>query len=630
MNGVRPGAAKAGARLQKARELVAGGAFVEARVLLQRLVRGARPPALAWGLLAHVEAELGNRAEALRHARRALAAGAAEPALKTNVARVLWRCGATDEALGAVREALSVAPAHGEGLDLLGQILIARNELDEAEQVYRRAVSATPGEARLWANLAAVESARGYPSRAVAAYQEARRRDPRLPVQSGLASALLVLGHAGEAVELHREACRTLPPAAPAHSGYLLALNYLEGLDEAELLQAHRTWGERLASASGGPLCPPRAPDPDRRLRIGYLSPDLRAHSVASFLQGLLEAHDRGGFEIFCYSTSPREDAVSQALRAAADHWRACAGEAPSALAGRVAADGIDILVDLAGHTAHNSLPVFALRPAPLQFTYLGYPNTTGLPAIDGRIVDEITDPPGSERWCTEELVRVPAPFLAYRPPREVPDPSPPPAADNGFVTFGSFNNLSKVGPSVVAAWADLLAAVPGSRLLLKSPALTDPEVRAMVEARFRGRGIETARLELLGHTPGRQAHLALYRRLDIALDTFPYNGTTTTCEALLMGVPVVSLAGRVHRSRVGASLLAAIGRPEWVADDPARYVAIAAELAGTGTERLAGLRAGLRDALLRSPLCDAARLARGIEQAWRARWQAWCRDQGA
>jgi predicted O-linked N-acetylglucosamine transferase (SPINDLY family) len=343
---------------------------------------------------------------------------------------------------------------------------------------------------------------------------------------------------------------------------------------------------------------------------------------VSYFFEPVLAAHDAAAFEVFCYSDAPVADAVTQRLRAQAGQWRDIAGLSDERVAALIRADRIDLLVDLAGHTARNRLLVFARRPAPVQATWLGYPNTTGLAAIDFRVTDAVSDPPGqTEAWHTEELVRLAGPFSCYAPPAESPPVSPLPALAAGHVTFGCLNNLAKLTPPTVALWAQLLGAVAGSRLLLKASGLADAETAARLRQEFAGQGIDPARLDLRGAGQSVARHLGVYHQVDVALDPFPYNGTTTTCEALWMGVPVVTLAGDAHVSRVGASLLTHLDLTACIAESPAAYVDRARGLAGD-LARLAVLRAGLRERLRASPLCDGPGFTRQLEDAFRAMWR--------
>ncbi|HEY9843927.1 MAG TPA: hypothetical protein V6D23_25880 [Candidatus Obscuribacterales bacterium] len=359
-------------------------------------------------------------------------------------------------------------------------------------------------------------------------------------------------------------------------------------------------------------------------LKIGYVSPIFRHHAAAFFIEPLLMAHDRQNYDVFCYSDVKTPDAMTRRLQSLAGNWRETHGLEHRALAELIHRDQIDILVDLAGHTAHNRLVVFALKPAPVQVTFRDYPNTTGLSTIDYRLTDAWADPPGlTERFHTEELVRLPLGFSCYLPP-ESPAVADLPALSSGYVTFGSFNNLCKLSPATLDLWAGVLRAVPGSRLLLKSLALADAPTCQNFKARFAAQGIAAERLLLQGHSPTFREHLDSYRQVDIALDPFPYNGTTTTCEALWMGLPVVTLAGSTHVARVGVSLLMSLGLKDWIANTQEEYIALARHLAADPAA-LKQIRAGMRACLRASTLCDAERFTRSVEAAYRTMWQRWC-----
>jgi FkbM family methyltransferase len=365
-------------------------------------------------------------------------------------------------------------------------------------------------------------------------------------------------------------------------------------------------------------------------LRVGFVSPDLRRHSVASFLEPILDGRDPEALHVTCYADVERPDEVSARLRAAADRWRAIHGVPDAEVARLVRADRIDVLIDLAGHTAGNRVSLFAARLAPVQMSYLGYPNTTGLETVDWRVTDAWADPPGlTEALHSEELLRVPGGFLCFRPHPDSPQPTPAPALARGRVTFGSFNQAAKISPATLQSWAEVLRQVPGARLCLKSPAFADPPTRADFERRLVSSPLAGLPVELWGHLPDERAHLAAYGDIDIALDTWPYGGTTTTCEALWMGVPVVTLAGGSHASRVGASLLSRLGEPSLIADSRQGYVAAAVGLA-TDLERLAGLRASLRGLMTACGLTDGRAFAVAFGEALRRAWRFHCRRVGA
>ena len=352
-------------------------------------------------------------------------------------------------------------------------------------------------------------------------------------------------------------------------------------------------------------------------MRIGYVSGDFKRHSVANFLLPVFTHHDRRVFEIHCYSNNVSDDDVTGRLMGAVDHWRRISGLDDEVAAKMIAEDGIDILVDLSGHTAHNRLSLFARQPAPVQVTWLGYPGTTGVAAIGYRLVDSITDPPGdSDSYYCEKLIRLDPGFLSYAPLDPAPEPVLRPNG-NGRIRFGSFNNPAKLSPATLDLWGRLMNEVEGSVLVLKGRPFADPQVRRMLLKRFLERGIPEERIVLLEHIAAPDQHMGAYGEIDIALDPFPYNGTTTTCEAMWMGVPVVTLLGNRHSSRVGASLLTQVELTDLIAADEAEFIRIAADLAADA-ERRAILRQTLRGRMKASPLCDGPGLTRRLEESFR------------
>lgn len=535
---------------------------------------------------AHQEEKNGRYEEAARIYRAAIASSGGDAELWYGLGFVLSRLQQGEAAIEAYRKGLALKPDHARMRNDLALVLMGQQRFEEAR-------------AELGAALAAA---------------------PDLPAVHGNFGVLChQLGDLDEAIEHFRRAHRLAPGDADIHGNLLLMLNYSAALPPAEIYAEHRRFGALHVQAVVPPQ-PERAWP--RRLRVGYVSPDFRSHVVSSFMLPILERHDRTAFEVYCYYTYPAADHFSARIKSLADHWIACAALGPAALAARIRADRIDILVDLAGHTAHQRLEAFALRPAPVQMTYLGYPNTTGLDAIDYRLTDALADPPGeSDAQHVERLLRLPRCFLCYRPGGDRPDVVPAPCAATGTVTFGSFNNFQKLSPPFFAAVARILAGVPGSRLLLKARPLSSQAIARRVHERFRAAGIDPSRIELLGWEATPENHLAAYQRVDIALDSFPYNGTTTTCEALWMGVPVVGLRGDRHAARVGATLLHAVALDELVADDVDGYVRIARSLAGD-RGRLEGLRAGMRARLRTSALRDEEGFVRGLEDAYRTAWQ--------
>ena len=359
-----------------------------------------------------------------------------------------------------------------------------------------------------------------------------------------------------------------------------------------------------------------------RRLRIGYVSPDFRAHSVAYFIEPVLKYHDSGHYEIFCYYNHTVEDSVTRRLRAHTDHWRTISGLSDDEAAQLIRKDHIDILVDLAGHTGNNRLLVFARKPAPIQATWLGYLNTTGLAAMDYRITDHSASPPGiTDRYHSENLIRLPDSQWCYQPPAECPPVTPLPALTTGLITFGSLHNLAKVTPEVIRLWSRVLMVIPDSRLIMAARGLN--RLRLQMEERFAEDRIKSSRLELLDAMPFDE-YLALHQRIDVNLDTFPYSGGTTTCHSLWMGVPIITLAGETVTSRGGASLLGSLRLTELIAKSETEYLDIAVHL-GKKIEFLAAIRTGLRERMINSPLTNAQNFTKNLEQAYRDMWERWC-----
>lgn len=457
------------------------------------------------------------------------------------------------------------------------------------------------------------------------ALERARQIEPDSPLLSTPFGRLHTeLGDHQMAIAMHRKATASNPTDPMIHSMLLCAMNYSDAVTQNDIFDAARKSPLRRLAPSA-PRGDATVTDALRKLRVGFVSPDLRRHSVGYFLLPLIEQLDRTQISAICYSDTLQPDAITDKFRAAADEWRASGRLRDDALAKQIRADRIDVLIDLCGHWVHNRLAVFAQRPAPLQISWLGYPNTTGLSTIDYRITDEIADPPGDgDALHTETLLRIPAPFVCYGGALPAPDAAPPPCLRKGAVTFGSFNNLAKLSDSTVRLWARILQAVPGSGLLLKSGGAGDAEVQRSFGGRLAGHGIDPARVQWLAWRGTTEEHLSAYANMDVALDPFPYNGTTTTCEALWMGVPVVALRGDRHAGRVSASLLSAAGFPEWIADTQGQYVETAVRLA-TDTAGLAALRQSLRARMTASALCDGAGFARRFEAALRKVWVSHC-----
>ena len=406
--------------------------------------------------------------------------------------------------------------------------------------------------------------------------------------------------------------------------------------------EAHRQWGVAFSALyerdryTDWPECKKAK---DRQLRIGYLSADFFVHSVSYFIEAPLTYRDRALMHCTCYSNVARKDKKTSFFEKMCDTWRSIHDKTSKEVAEMVRRDRIDILIELTGHTAGNRLDVMALHPAPVQMTWIGYPNTTGLPAIDYRITDSIVDPPNTTQKYTETLLRLPGPFLCYTPPPDAPAVTNTPALKNGYITFGSFNNLAKVNARVLAVWCAILHSVPFSRLLMKCKPFASPTVVAKMHAKFAAFGIPSTRVDLISLLPTTTEHLDAYAAVDISVDTFPYAGTTTTCEALFMGVPVITLHKSdppLHAHNVGATLLSRIGAeagqvgmeaglgPLLIAEHEREYVDMAVRLCAD-VNRLQSIRQGMRERMLRSSLCQGKQFVQQLEQLYRKAWEAHC-----
>ena len=544
------------------------------------------------------------------------------------LALLLTQSGQGAQAIHHLQRAVQAAPKVPGYRNNLANALMGAGRYGEAAEQLRKALEADPRYERAWLGLALALTNSGDAAGAIEACERGRALRPAWPeLARAHASALEAADRIDDAIEVLAAAVAATPADAELRSRLLLALNYSTRPAE-EIAAAHRDYRRRVPLPL--PACPPRDPDPARALRIGILSGDLRTHSVGYFAEPFLAAKPAGTV-LVAFSTNPPspDDAMERRFRALFDRWIEAAFLDDAALDAAIREARIDVLVELSGHTAGGRLSALDRKPAPVIVTAIGYPNTTGHPAVDVRIVDGVTDPAtdvggagSADALATERLVRLDPCFLGYCWPEHAVEPRLP-DADAPF-TFGSFNLSSKVSADTVALWAQVLGAVPGSRLLVKSKSLAGDAARAHFVARLEAGGIARERIEIVAYTKGIAEHLALYGRVHAALDTTPYNGTTTTCEALWMGVPVVVIEGDRHAARVGASLLRTVGLPELVARDPAEFVAIARRLADDRAW-LAELRLGLRARLAASPLADTRAYAARFHAALRSAWAHRC-----
>lgn len=543
-----------------------------------------------------------------------------------NLGMTLQKLRRTPEAVASLRVAVKLAPQQADTWNGLGCALGDIGELVESESSIRRALSLRPNDATILYNLGRVLGGLTKYDEAAEAYRSALRINPNhVTALLNLANILGEAGQIDETVALQRRTVELAPQDASLHSNLLLSLHYSPTFSPEQILQEHHKWAERHAPAERRKTGHANDRSPNRKLRIGYVSPDFCRHPVASFLESVLAGHDRSQFEVFGYSNAQYPDEMTTKLRGLLDGWRDISRTSDDDASKEVEDDRIDILIDLAGHTAHNRAPLMARGAAPVQVTYLGYPDTTGIPAVQFRLTDAYADPPGmTESHHTETLIRLSDCFLCYKPDDDVPDPGPPPSERNGFITFGSYNNFAKVTEPMMALWAQIMGRVPRSRLILKARALAGATAKQRVTDLFKRHSIEPERLTIVGWTEYAKRHQVI-QDADVALDSFPYHGTTTTCEVLWAGVPWVTLAGRTHVSRVGVSILSNVGLEELIANGEAEYVEKAVALANDAA-RLTSLRRGLRDRLRVSPLLQRDTFARKLETAYREMWRRWCK----
>ena len=539
-----------------------------------------------------------------------------------SAATLLAQAGCKEEAADGFMQAIGLNPGYAEAHNGLALALKEQGRLSEAEKACRQAIAANPEFVEAWTNLGNIQHLAGQLVAAEKAQRHAISISPDYAVAHyNLGKALADQWRVDAAIDCYQTAILKDPVYQDAWESLMLNELYQPQATEQSIYERHQAWVKSLVPVS---VVEKHNLDrsPDRRLRIGYLSPDFRTHSCAYFLAPLLAAHDRSAVEVFAYANLRRADEMTERFKGLVDHWRDIIDLDDRAAVQQIKADGIDILVELAGHSANNRLGVCAYRPAPIQVTWLGYPATTGLSEIDYRLTDGITDPVGpADDFHAETLWRLEGGFHCYEGPETAPDVAPPPFERNDGVTFGSFNNIAKITPEVITAWAGILLQVAGSRLIIKGKMFDFDETKQTLRDQFTALGIERNRLELRSWISRDEDPMALYNDIDIALDTFPYNGATTTFEALWMGVPVVTLRGNRHAGCVGAGVLTHLSAPEWIAESCAQYTKIVIDLT-ENKEKLAEIRRDLRTRLTSSTLGDSRHFARKIEAAYRAMWR--------
>jgi protein O-GlcNAc transferase len=600
------------------------GRLAPAEGLYREILQDQPRHAFSRFLLGRIALQQGDFDRARECIEQAIEIDDSNPSFHNDLGLVYQTLNRLDEAIASYERAVALGPEFYEANYNLGRIRFDQGRLTEAAELFEKAVAAQPALVQAWCQLGFIAGKLGKLDDALRHFLKALELQPHsVEVHHNLGNVYLDMGLPEEALDNYQRALAIQPDHRATHGNLVFTLLYLASSTPENILAAHRRYGE-LCEAQLKPSWPAHrnVRDPERRLRIGYVSPDFRWHSVACFIEPVLANHDKSAVEIHCYYTHHDRDATTERLSRLADHWIPCADLSDDALAQRIMDDGIDVLVDLAGRTQGNRLSVFARKPAPVQVSYLGYPATTGLSAIDYRLTTADLDPPGSEAWHTEQLYRLPTTLWCYRVPDDLPEIDPkPPVLSKGYVTFASMNTLAKVSTTTITAWAEILNAVPGARLLMTN--VPEGVARKLLITRLGSRGIDARRLDLYSRIP-RQEFLALTRDIDIVLDSFPYNGTTTTCEALSLGLPVVTVTGRTSVARSGHALLRSLSLPGLVARNVPEYVRIATDLA-RDTGRLAAVRRALPARFLSSPLRDEAILARDLEGAYRVMWRKWC-----
>jgi predicted O-linked N-acetylglucosamine transferase (SPINDLY family) len=529
-----------------------------------------------------------------------------------------------DEAVACCRRALELKPDYAEAYNNLGNTFRDVGELGEAVENYRRALDLKPDFAMAHNGLGVAFNDRSNPDEAVACFRRALDIKPDFAdAHNNMGGAFNNQGLLDEAVACFRRAPELIPDFAGAQSNLLFTLQYCAGVTPAALAEAHAEFDRQHAAPLGVAIAPhENVRDPHRRLRLGFVSPDLALHPVGFFLVRILENLSQEQQDVICYSDRIIKDDLTRRFQAAATQWRDVIGMGDERLAEQIRADRVDILFDLAGHTAHNRLLVFARKPAPIQITWIGYEGTTGLATMDYLLADRHVVPVGTEQYYREHVLRMPDGYLCYDPPAAAPPVGPLPALAKGYTTFGSFNNLAKITPEVVAVWAKILHRAPTARLVLKYRGLGDPTVKQRYLDLFAAHDVGPQRLELLPFGSYAE-YLATYHEVDVALDPFPFSGSATTCDALWMGVPVVTCPGETFASRHSLSHLSNVGLTETIAHDLDEYVELAVALAAD-LPRLSALRACLRQQMPASPLCDGKRFAAHLESILRDVWQQW------
>ncbi|HVT79435.1 MAG TPA: tetratricopeptide repeat protein [Phycisphaerae bacterium] len=569
-----------------------------------------------------------RRAElSLEYFSRAVKASPSNAEYHNNHANALMMAGRVTDALEAFQQAVQLRPDISEAHRNLGVAFNMAGRRDEAMASFRKALEVQPTNFAASLNLGNLYHAMGRPDEATAQFRDALRLKPDLALAyNNLGLVLASQRNLKEAIECYRRAFTISPDYAQALSNLIYTLHLDHRTMDADLHRELALWNSRYAEPLGKTIVPHgNSCEPGRRLRVGYVSPDFRQHAVGRFIVDVLAAHNRGQVEVHCFSDVPIPDEMTQRIREKADCWHSIAGVPDQQVTELVRKSRIDILVDLTGHTAGSRLRMFARRPAPVQITYLAYCSTTGMKAMDYRLSDPRLDPPAQlAQYYSEETVYLPEAYWCYSAPPEAPEPGPPPARMKGYVTFGCLNSLSKVSDAALETWGAILRAVPNAVLVLHA---AEGGHRKALRDIFAAQGADPGRLEFVPYQAPAEYFRTL-QRIDIALDPFPFAGGTTTCDALFMGVPVITLRGMRAVGRGGVSILTSLSLLELIASTKEQYIQIAQRLAGD-SRALFNYRASLRGMMQKSALMSPHRFTRNLESAFQKMWAAWCQRQG-
>jgi predicted O-linked N-acetylglucosamine transferase (SPINDLY family) len=545
------------------------------------------------------------------------------PKCLNNLAGVLQHLNRLDDAIGAARRAVQLQPNYPDAWNGLGALFFTRGDAISAAASYREAIKHQPVYPQAYFNLGIAAQHMGKMDEAIIAYRKAVEQKPNYPeAWTNLGVCLKLTGQLDDGLAAYQKAVDLQPGNTVAHSNLIYLLQFHAGYGPAEIFAAQQDWERKHAEPLKALIKPHlNNRDPNRRIKIGYVSPDLRHHVVGSNLLPLLREHTHEQFEIICYAHVEKPDSMSLRLKSFADGWRDIRNLSDADAAELIRKDQIDILVDLTLHMADNKLLLFARKPAPVQVSYLGYCGGTGLKTIDYRISDPHMDPTEEDlKFYSETTVRLPNSYWCYQRPDPAPPQRPPPVVKNGFITFGCLNNFAKVTAPTMDVWSRVLLAVPKSKLIIH--AQPGPHIQ-MTKDRFKSNGVDPERLEFVGKQAFWQ-YLQTFDRIDIVLDPFPYGGGITTCDGLWMGAPAITLSGTIAVGRGGRSILSNIGLGEWVAYTHDDYVRLAVDLA-SDVPRLEKLRDTMRERMLRSPMMDAKRFAKDVEEAYREMWRKYC-----